>query len=410
MPAPALARVLASDATALLLWQDGRTVRRPAVAPPERLQPGDLVREQAEDWAVVARPGADALHPDGDLGRLLRDGARRDAALRDRAALLQAIRADLDRRGFLEVETPAIATSPGLELHLDAVGAALREGMAGAPVQRWLVTSPEYHCKRLLHAGLPRIYSLAKAFRSGERGGWHNPEFTMLEWYRAGEDSGAIIADALRLLRRTAAAVERSRRARGDDRSVFRPSRALRLSFAGALRRFAGMEMNGRDGLPLPIATLRARANAAGATIRPDDAEADVLLAVFAECVEPALTAHDVVVIERWPQSLASLARRLPDAPHLAERFEIYVRGVELANGFGELVDADEQRQRFEADLSARRARGLPIYPIDERFLDALRRGCPPASGVALGVDRLLMAVGGYDDIDEVLAFPFERA
>lgn len=406
-----IARVLASTSDGLLLWSEGRVLRSShADAADAGWQPGDLVRREGDALHLLARPGPDALAPDGDLGRLLENGAERDAALRDRAALLRATRAFFDRRDFLEVETPAIATSPGLELHLDAVGVRLREGMAGHAVERWLVTSPEYHCKRLLHAGLPRIYSLAKAFRSGERGAWHNPEFTMLEWYRSGESSDAIIRDALRLFRAAAAAVARARKARGDARAVFRPRRALRLDFGAALRRFAGVEIFGEDGLPLPIATLRARAERAGATVRPDDDEATVLLAIFAERVEPALAAHDVVVIERWPASLASLARRLPEAPHLAERFEIYVRGVELANGFGELVDAEEQRQRFEADLAARRARGLPLYPIDERFLQALRRGCPPAAGVALGVDRMLMAVGGYAQIDQVLAFPFERA
>ena len=433
-PLPRIGRVLAVDGLTVRVWSDGhvRTVAAPAPSTPPTpsLEPGDLctlrsIDVDGDEAVWLARPQRDDVFaPDGDLSRMLANQGRRDAALRDRAALLTAIRAFFRRRDFLEVQTPALALCPGLEVHLDAIAVDVREGMGGAMVRRHLVTSPEFHCKRLLHAGLTRIYALASAFRSGERGGHHNPEFTMLEWYRAGQDSEAIIADVGELIRRCAAAITVDRKRRGEARIVWRPRRALRLSFGTALQRFAGLRVSGTDeaseagaacdsdidGPPAPVPTLRARAERIGVATRDTDSAADVLLAVFADRVEPALAAYELVIVDRWPICLASLARPLAHAPWLAERFEIYLRGVEIANGFGELVDGDEQRRRFESDLRQRRERSMPCYPIDERFLQALGRGCPPAGGVALGVDRLLMALGGYDSIDDVVAFPFERA
>jgi lysyl-tRNA synthetase class 2 len=411
-----LGRVLAVEPAApgagrVWLWREGRR-EAAEIGPGEALRPGDLVRLTPRGARLVGRPRrGDALAPGGDLGRLLADGGRRDAALRERSALLHGLRVALRRRGLLEVETPAIAPCPGLELHLDPVEVRLREGMAGAATTRYLVTSPEYHCKRLLHAGLTHIFSLARAFRSGEQGGQHNPEFTMLEWYRAGEPAEAALQDVLGLVAVAADAVARDRRRRGDARPVWRPGPPLRLSFAAALARFAGVRLQALPAALAPRRAALARAvAAAGAQAREGDGEADLLLALFAERVEPALAAHDLVIIERWPACLASLARRLPEAPELAERFEVYLRGVELANGFGELTDAAEQRARLERDLTERARRGLATPPLDERFLTALERGCPPAAGVALGVDRLLMAVGGYDAIADVLAFPFDLA
>ena len=406
---PRVARVLAVHGDEVALWLDGR--RRDGHG--HGLTPGDLVLVDGDgQCSRVGGPdaGADPFAADGDLARLLARDGLRDRALRERAVTLAAIRRTFDRRGFLEVETPAIALSPGMELHLDAIGVDVRGGMGGAMTRRWLVTSPELHCKRLLHAGVGQIYSLAKAFRSGERGGWHNPEFTMLEWYRAGADADIIIADVLALVRRVADAIARQRRARGVASPVWRPSRPLRMSFLAALRQFAGIDAETSDGRCIGLDALWRLAEARGVDVRAGDDEATVLLAIFATLVEPALQAHDCVVITPWPASLASLSRPVAGAPWLAERFEIYLRGVELANGFGELVDATEQERRLRADVEARQARGMPVYPIDERFLAALRRGCPPSAGVALGVDRLLMAVGGYGDIDDVLAFPFERA
>lgn len=398
VPASRFARVLAADAAGVWLWQDGRTEHQAGTF---ALQPGDLIDRAT--GAIVGRASGDFPNPDGDFARLTEHAGTRWHALQARARLLRAIRSFFDRRGFLEVDTPAIATSPGLELHLDAVEVRLRQGMAGAPTTRWLVTSPEYHCKRLLSCGVERLYSLGHAFRSGERGAWHNPEFAMLEWYRAGADYRDIVRDTQALVRHCARALQGMTlpRPRTDVTGAW-----PRLSIRAAIQRFAGFDPGRCDDDRL----VRQRAVASGLEVRPDDSAADVLVRALVERVEPALAAMPGVVLERWPASMASLARRFAKAPHLAERFEVYLGGVELANGFSELVDAVEQRARLEHDLSERRRHGLPGYPLDERFLGALGEGCPPSAGVALGVDRLLMVLGGWDDIEAVLPFPFERA
>jgi len=333
------------------------------------------------------------------------DGQLRDA-VRARAVVLRAIRQFFDRRGFLEVDPPQVATSPGLEVHLDAMRVDLRAGMGGRPVVRYLTTSPEYYCKRLLSAGFERIYALQHAFRSGESGAHHNPEFMMLEWYRAGAGWRHIAADVRALLGHCASAL----RAAGFDgacgeRSRYDPQQPwTRLGVRAALRRWAGFDPIG------PPDRVLARARRAGVEVRAGDTVADVLVQALVERVEPRLRDLPVVVLAPWPAVLASLARPVPGRPELAERFEVYLRGVELANGFGELTDAGEQRRRFEQDLADRQRLGKPAYPMDERFLAALADGMPPASGVALGVDRMLMALLGLGNVRGVMAFPFDQA
>lgn len=347
-----------------------------------------------------------------DRQRWLADGGRRWWLIQARAVLLRAIRQFFDRRGFVEVDPPAIATSPGLELHLDAVAVDLRPGMdASAPLlRRWLVTSPEYHCKRLLSADLPRIYSMQHAFRSGERGQNHNPEFMMLEWYRAGSSYLDLVADSRALLRHCQKALHQPKLAPlWQLPTPLTPLDALgpwqRVSVREAIARWGGFDPGRMD----DAARLRDQALAAGLDVRPGDGAAEVLLQALVERVEPALARLPAVVLDRWPMSLASLARPFDRQPHLAQRFEVYLNGVELANGFTELTDPVEQRRRFEVDLAARRKLGRPAYPIDERFLRALGE-LPPAAGVALGVDRLLMALTGTQEIGDALAFPFEVA
>lgn len=312
-------------------------------------------------------------------------------ALRERAALMRVVRDFFDDQDFLEVDTPAIAVSPGLELHLDAVGVRLREGMGGALVDRWLITSPEYHCKRLLARGMERIYRLGKSFRSGERGDWHNPEFTMLEWYRAGCDYRQIAEDTLALID-----------ACNAGRVALQP--AQWLGFDDLVSDTIGF-----DPMLIEDDEMLSAATAAGFAPIPGERADELLMRAWVERIEPTLPADRALVIHRYPARLASLARLAPADSAVAERAEVYLRGVELANGFSELVDANVQRKRFEKDLGERTRRGLPTYPIDERFLDALTR-CPPAAGIALGVERLHMVLGGYRKIDEVIAFPFEVA
>jgi lysyl-tRNA synthetase class 2 len=296
--------------------------------------------------------------------------------LRERARVLSAVRAFFDARGFVEVQTPAMVPSPGLDLHLDAF--EVTGGDAGAP--RWLSTSPEQQMKRLLADGWERIYQIAPAFRRGESGARHNPEFTMLEWYRANAGMADVMADTEQLV----AAVTGGRVALEDRVVDVRPPVA-RLGVCEAFERFAGWP--------------RER------TLEAARADEDAYFRTLVETVEPAIERlpHAVFLCD-YPATQASLARKKPDDPLLAERFELYVAGVELCNGFGELVDPAEQRARFEHDQAERAARGLPVYPIDERFLEALAR-MPPSGGNALGLDRLVALVCGTTAIADVVAF-----
>ncbi len=340
---------------------------------------------------------ADAA-PDGDRTRL--DGAQR-ARLAVRAAVLRALREWFHGAGFLEMDPPALATSPGLEVHLAAVPVDLH--IAGPETtRRYLVTSPEYFMKRLLGAGFERIYSLQKAWRDGDSSPLHHPEFTMLEWYRAHHDYTACMADTEALvLAALAAGGATPRRPRAGRLLDFTPPWP-RLPFGEAMERYAGL-----DPLACPdVPALRRAAAARGHYLAPDGTWNDLVLQVFVAAVEPRLGAERPVILCEYPASMASLARLKPGDPRVAERFEVYAGGLELANGFSELIDAAEQRARCEADLRERIARGLPAYPLDERFLQALGAGLPPATGTALGVDRLVMLVTGALHIDEVVAFP----
>jgi lysyl-tRNA synthetase class 2 len=291
--------------------------------------------------------------------------------LRERATALARVRAFFDARGFVEVQTPVMVPSPGLDLHLDAF--AIEGGERGAP--RWLMTSPEYQMKRLLGSGWSRIYQIAPCFRRGELGARHNPEFTMLEWYRGGAGVGEVVADTEQLV----AAVT------GGERRVDVRPPLERLTVCEAFARYAGWSEE---------ATLDAAAR-----------DEDRYFRALVDAVEPAIEQldHGVFVVD-YPATQASLARKKPDDPRFAERFELYVAGVELCNGFGELVDPTEQRARLEADQHARRERGMPEYPLDERFLEALAR-VPPSAGNALGLDRLVALACGTRDIADVLAF-----
>jgi elongation factor P--(R)-beta-lysine ligase len=296
--------------------------------------------------------------------------------LRERARVLAQVRCFFEARGYLEVQTPILVPSPGLDLHLDAFEVA--GGERGAA--RWLITSPEYQMKRLLAQGWERIYQIVACFRRGEVGERHNPEFTMLEWYRANCGVEAVMRDTEQLV----AAVTGGTVRLGPRAIDVRPP-LERLTVCGAFERFAGWSAE---------ATLDAAAR-----------DEDHYFRALVNHVEPRLAAldHGVLLVD-YPATQASLARRKPEDARLAERFELYVGGVELCNGFGELVDPLEQRARLESDQSARRERGLPVYPIDERFLEALVR-VPPSAGNALGLDRLVALACGTTEIGDVLAF-----
>jgi lysyl-tRNA synthetase class 2 len=296
--------------------------------------------------------------------------------LRERANVLARTRRFFDSRGFVEVQTPVLVPSPGLDLALDAF--EVTGGDRGSP--RWLATSPEYQMKRLLADGWSRIYQVVPCFRRAEFGARHNPEFTMLEWYRA----HATMEDVVRDTEQLVAAVTGGRVRLGERAIDVRPP-LERLTVCDAFARFAGWTRE---------QTLTAAAG-----------DPDSYFRAMVERVEPALERIDRgVLLLEYPASQASLARKKPGDPEVAERFELYVAGVELCNGFGELTDAREQRARFEHDQAERGARGLPVYPIDERLLEAVAR-MPPSGGNALGLDRLVALVCGTTEIAEVLAF-----
>ncbi len=300
-------------------------------------------------------------------------------ALEARAAVVRSVRELFESRGFVEVETPVLVPSPGLDVHLDAFAVAPENDAS----PRFLSTSPEYQMKRLLAAGHARIYQIAKAFRRDESGERHNPEFTMLEWYRAPADVTEIMRDTEQLVARaTGGRVV----LREGGRAIDTLPPFERLTVADAFERFANVP---------PAETFRLASE-----------DEDTFFRLLVDRVEPRLAslAHAVFLTE-YPAPMASLARKKPGDPRVAERFELYVAGVELCNGFGELTDAAEQRARLLHDQASRRARGLPVYPIDERFLASLEAGIPPCSGNALGVDRLVALALGTTVIGEVMAF-----
>jgi lysyl-tRNA synthetase class 2 len=313
------------------------------------------------------------------------------SAIEARADLYRRVRSHFDGLGFLEVETPLRVPSPGLEVHLEAIPAG--EG-------HWLVTSPEYHMKRLLAGGLRRIYQIARCFRAGESGPHHSPEFTMLEWYRADADYTAILADAEGLLRACAGPTLRFRGEEIDLAGAWE-----RLTTRDALLRHAGIDWRAH---PDPAGFREAATRAGFGPIPTDDTWDDVFHRVMITAVEPHLGRGRPTALTEYPARMAALARLKPGDPEVAERFEIYVAGVEIANAFSELTDPGEQRRRFEAEQAERWRLGRPVYPIDEKLLEALGR-LPPCAGIALGLDRLLMLGLDAASLDEVLPFAGDR-
>ncbi|MGB0588971.1 MAG: EF-P lysine aminoacylase EpmA [Myxococcota bacterium] len=296
--------------------------------------------------------------------------------LEARARIIGGIRAFFQHHQFLEVETPLVVPSPGTEVHLAPTSVLQSERPGATQVQRYLITSPEYHMKRLLAAGSPPIFQLCKTFRDGERGTHHRPEFTMLEWYRPWATLHTILEDCEDLLKALHPAD--SLTYRGENIALSGPW--PRHPFLRLLSERAGIN-------------------------EPERLNPDEQLTAFVAHVEPRLGRGRPEFVTEYPISMASLARPCPTDPAVAERSELYVAGMEIANAFGELVDADEQRQRCEADNIDRRELGLPELPLDEDFLDSLTQGLPPSGGIALGVDRLIMLLTDSETIDEVICF-----
>jgi elongation factor P--(R)-beta-lysine ligase len=310
--------------------------------------------------------------------------------LRLRAQLLLQTREFFAERGLLEVETPCLSAAAATDVHLESLAAAA----PGGGLSGWLQTSPEFPMKRLLAAGAGDIWQLARVFRGAESGRRHNPEFSLLEWYRVGWDAEALMGEVDALVRGLA----RGRLPLGDTQW---------LSYREAFVRHAGL-----DPFDASLADMRDVLEARGVPWPSgvgDDRDACLDL-VLATVVEPQFDPARPTFVFDFPASHAALARIRPGDPPLAERFELYLGGMELANGYHELTDGEEQRRRFAADLVTRRKRGLPEPPADRRLLAALEHGLPECSGVALGFDRLAMILAGANHIDEVLAFPWSRA
>jgi lysyl-tRNA synthetase class 2 len=321
-----------------------------------------------------------------------------------RGRIQDAVRAWFRREGFVEVETPALQVSPGNETHLHA----FRTGLVapdGREQARYLHTSPEFACKKLLAAGEPAIFTFARVFRNRERGALHHPEFTMLEWYRAGAPYRQLMDDCAALLVLAAGAVEASSltfRGRRCD-----PTAAPeRLPVSDAFLRLAGVDLMATlpGGRP-DHDTLAAAASAAGIRVAGDDTWSDIFSRILVERIEPRLGLGRATILDAYPITEAALARPQPDDARLAERFELYCCGVELANGFGELTDPAEQRRRFAAQMDEKQRLYGERYPVDEDFLAALSH-MPPASGIALGFDRLVMLATGAERIEQVLWMP----
>jgi lysyl-tRNA synthetase class 2 len=330
--------------------------------------------------------------------------AARRPYLQARGRIMAALRNWFAARDFVEVETAALQVSPGNETHLHAFAADLL-GPGGERRQLYLRTSPEFACKKLLAAGETRIVDFARVFRNRERGALHHPEFTMLEWYRAHEPYETLMDDCAGLLAETA-------RAAGATQFVYRGTTvdpfaaAERLTVADAFSRHAGIDLlatvrNGKG----DRAALAAQATKAGIAIADNDNWGDVFSRVLVERVDPHLGVGRATILYEYPLPLAALARAKPGSDKVAERFELYACGVELANAFGELGDPVEQRVRFEAAMAEKERLYGERYPIDEDFLAALAN-MPPASGIALGLDRLVMLATGAQRIDQVIWAP----
>jgi lysyl-tRNA synthetase class 2 len=267
--------------------------------------------------------------------------------------------------------------SPGLDLHLDAFP------IAGEP--RWLITSPELQMKRLLVGGLAKIVQIGKCFRRGELGTLHEPEFTMIEWYRANAGADDVMRDTEELVATLATSLHGKPSVPGSNGMIDVTPPWPRMRVDEAFERHAGVRVD---------------------DVLPDEEQ---FFRLFVDRLQPALGHERPVFLTHWPASMASLARLHADDPRFAERFEAFVAGIELCNGFGELTDAAEQRRRYALDTARREREGMPVYPVDERFLAALDEGMPPSGGNALGFDRLVMLLAGVRDIADVVAISCRR-
>ncbi len=322
-----------------------------------------------------------------------------------RGRIKAAIRNHLVSEGFIEVEPACLQVSPGNEAHLHAFSTSWRSE-AGAITPLYLHTSPEFAMKKLLAAGEQKIFSFAPVFRNAERGPLHSPEFTMLEWYRSGEPYEAVMADCAQFLRLAAETTERRQWTWRDRICEIGRTSCDWTTLHQAFLKFASIQLDdvlGHAQVDLPA--MRREAARIGVRVADDDTWSDLFSRILAERIEPHLGRCRPEMLIEYPTHEAALARPSMRDPRVAERFELYVCGVELANGFGELTDPVEQRRRFEAEMAEKQRVYGERYPIDEEFLAALAH-MPAASGCAMGFDRLVMLATGATAIDQVLWTP----
>lgn len=336
--------------------------------------------------------------------------ARRKANLAIRQRVIVALRAYFAAEDFAEVETPALQISPGNEVHLQAFATELKGPSANESRRLYLHTSPEFSMKKLLVAGVPRLYQLAHAFRNGERSSLHHPEFLLCEWYRAQAGLKAIMQDCINLVRAAAKAANRPVfSAHGMTCDPFKDWE--QLSVPDAFHRYAGIDLLATAPDPQnPDAGLLAKeVKRIGLRANEDEGWDDLFFRIMGERIEPFLGKDRPTFLTDYPLSMAALARPKENDPRLAARFELYICGYELANAFDELTDADEQLRRFEADMALKNKLYGERYPIDMDFIAALRAGMPPSAGIAFGIDRLVMLCAGAENIDDVLWAPVAR-
>jgi elongation factor P--(R)-beta-lysine ligase len=329
--------------------------------------------------------------------------ARRERLLQ-RGQLRRGLTEIFVRQGFIEVEAGQLQTSPGNETHLHGFATEMRS-IEGNQAQLYLHTSPEFACKKLLAAGERRIFDFARVFRNRERGALHAPEFTMLEWYRVEETYEQLMLDCGGILAKAAEVTER-RIWQFRGRSIDATLTPERLTVAEAFERYAKIPLpETYDGDDVNRDALAAHAKKQQIRIADDDSWSDIFSRILVEKIEPNIGNGRATILMEYPIPEAALARKKAGSQKVAERFELYACGVELANAFGELTDAAEQRRRFEADMALKQAIYGQTYPIDTDFLDALSH-MPEASGAALGFDRLVMLATGADHIDQVIWTP----
>ncbi len=375
------------------------------------IRPGDIIEargrlSEGEFLADEVRLLAAGAEPEGAGAA----GIPAAGTLRLRASLLKAVRGFFDSRGFLEVETPALLAAPDPAPHLDSFVTEYAD--ARGRRRFFLQTSPELPMKRLLGAGHERIYQIAKFFRNGERTALHNPEFTGIEWYEAYADYRSAMETAETLVASVTKEVLGETRLRvwggGGALDLSPPWERIRVR--DAFIRHAGIDLRAC----MSRADLAESARKSGVHVTPDDSWEDLFFKISLERVEPMLGRSRPTLLFDYPAPLSLLAKRKIDDPAVAERFEIFAGGMELANGFTELNDPAEQRDRWERELDVRRSGDpdapspSPLPPLDEEFLEALEGGVPPAAGVALGLDRWVMLLAGCADIGEVRCFAFD--